>query len=488
MGIDREEAKKLKPLTEKEYQELKRKCEENDGYASIMGDDVERLAILSYKGDKRAKKILDCFNDEVLDKETIEQIQESWKLREKMDALLEEIKGSYKEAKEDPKLANDFIQRLEELNKLFENMNPIGFKEEKQKQERRSRKQAHEVGAISNLPKNILYPILDGYENYMSTDQEEKGAAYIIPIATAENLNFKDGKIYFENNKELTKAEIRNLQTNEAIYNIDQPLLRQLYSIILSDFHSNGMIEPKDKITVHANELAQVIGIKGSINKQNIGLMRDKLIRFHNQVGAMTIMRNGKPDESYFPLLNFEGYDAKYNTFSFSSPYINEIIKRFYPIETKRQQILRKNIKPLELPENHSNLILSSITSERNRAAVENVYIIVPLIERAAKDGNTKPFISVSEIIERNDKIRERLETTSNPTLLLQRVFKRTWELLKEKTQLTERYSNIGITTDMETITLIKDIDPKKTNGAILPTGATKDSMILYFPHEGNIN
>ena len=88
------------------------------------------------------------------------------------------------------------------------------------------------------------------------------------------------------------------------------------------------------------------------------------------------------------------------------------------------------------MPSHHSYIVKSSISSERSQAAVENVVIIMTTIEQA--EDNT-PHIKASTIIDRNSQFKERLEESKNPIQLLQRTFKRTWELLHEKTWL-ERY------------------------------------------------
>ena len=56
--------------------------------------------------------------------------------------------------------------------------------------------------------------------------------------------------------------------------------------------------------------------------------------------------------------------------------------------------------------------------------------------------------------------------------MLLKRIFKRTWELLREQTHLTEVYKNIQ---------LPDPNDPKN-----IPTAKTLN-MVFSFPHEGKI-
>lgn len=56
--------------------------------------------------------------------------------------------------------------------------------------------------------------------------------------------------------------------------------------------------------------------------------------------------------------------------------------------------------------------------TERNKVAVENVFIIVQLIEQA---GDNIPRIKASTLIERNPQLQERLENSTNKRQQAQR-------------------------------------------------------------------
>lgn len=487
MGIDREEAKKLKPLTEKEYQELKQKCEENDGYASITGDDLEKLTILSYKGDERARKILDSFNEEVLDKEIIEQIQESWILQDKVETLLGEIKENYDEAKEDPKLLDNYIQRLEEIDKLLTRQSSIGFKETPQKKTKRTKEKSYQAGAIANIPEWVATLNKDGFQNYLGLQKKDDAKAYLEMYNANVDLEIKGTKLSIksignlEGNKNLQKyseIELQNYQTKEGISKIDMPLLRYLYSILWKDFVDNGCKKTKDIIIVNAQDLAEKIGIKGNISKNNIKPLQEKMQSFHHIVGVMSVTRNGKKDKSYYQVLNFEFYDSENNNIAFSSPYMNKVIGSIQESLVRPQMLQTKQTTNL-YDVYHSNLIDSSIISEKNKAAVENVFFIIKEIEQTE---DNIIIIPARVIVENNDQLNERMKTAPNATKLLNRTFTKTWELLQTKTKLIENYKNLCIKTDaMDDFTPFSKIDFEN----YVPTKRSLYSMIFHFSHNG---
>ena len=355
----------------------------------------------------------------------------------------------------------------------------------------RTKSAAHKAGAAVKLPTSLAVPTFKPYQFAMSLYQDKEGNAYLQPLSDTENLIFENGRMYFNDNertRELTEVELQRIKTKEGIEDINLSLLRQFYSLIYFFFEQSGYREPQDKITIYLPRIAENLGWKPNFSKKNIDELLNRVQSFHNIVGVYhTKNKAGKDVESYFPVLNFEGYDAKENSISFSSPYMNFIIKRIYKgaiqRDKKGEPKLKKHSSQYLLEANHSFLIDSSIGVERNKAAVENVVQIVQLIEQA---GNSLPNIGASTLIERNPQLQERLENSTNKQQLLKRVFSKTWELLRDKTELIKTYAGIAITIDKEKLsdaTPLAEIDPK--NPALLPNMFTLDSTVFYFPHNG---
>lgn len=331
----------------------------------------------------------------------------------------------------------------------------------------RTKAKAEKAGAITEAPTSLAIPTLSSYQYSMSLYKE--GGAYLQPLSSMDGLRFKGGKLYFDGArmKEVSEAELRDLRTKEGIEELDLTALRFYYSILFNQFQLSSYKVLQDIVPISASILTG----RNDPNKMDINAAIAKVQSFHNVMGVVKGTRNGKPTESYYQVLNFEYYDEKKNIIAFSSPYMNYVIKTIYNLSIRKTKDgkpkLKKNGTPLMLP-SHSYMIDSSITKERNKAAAENVVILVTLIEQA---GDNIPRIKASTLIERNVQLAERLETAENPRALLKRVFTKTWELLRTKTRLTEFYKNIQLP------------DPK--DPAFMPTMRTLDKVVFTFPHEG---
>lgn len=335
----------------------------------------------------------------------------------------------------------------------------------------RTKKKARQAGAIVEAPKTMPIVTFQKYQYSMSLYQS--GGAYLQPLSSTDGLKFKNGKMYFDGAKmkEVSEVELQNMKTKEGIEHIDLSTLRIFYSIILTQFEANNCRGLQDVLTMRVPTLAEFIGLQSNLNKKDIARVIEKTQSYHNVIGVLHGTRNGKPVQSLYPVLNFEGYNDKTNTISFSSPYMNYVIKTVYNLSIKKtkdgKKKLKKNGDPLRLP-SHSYLIDSSIAKERNKAAVENVVIIITLIEQA---GDNIPRIKAKTIVERNVQLAERLSESKNQAQLLKRTFIKTWQLLRENTKLQEAYKEIEL--------------PQPNDPAFIPTPKTIEEMVFSFPHKG---
>lgn len=323
------------------------------------------------------------------------------------------------------------------------------------------------AGGLDEIPTSLAFPTMAKYQYSIGLHNE--GDAYIQPLTSTDGLSFDDGKMFFANNriKQISEVELQNMKTKDGIDTIDLPLLRTFYSIIFNAFQKTNYQQVKPVITLYVPELAKYLGLrKSGLSREDITNIIIKTQAFHNIVGIQQGTRNGKPVQSIYPVLNFEGYNEDNNTISISSPYFNNLIRTLYDIAVKKD----KDGKPtFALPMN-SYLVHSDIVKERNKVAVENVFIIVALIEQA---GNNIPRIKASTIVERNVQLQERLSNHAKPNLLLSRTFKKTWELLRNKTTLGQSYCNIQLP------------DPK--DPANIPTMSTLETTVFKFQHDGKI-
>lgn len=353
-------------------------------------------------------------------------------------------------------------------------------REREEKQHYKTKAIAAKDNDISSCPDRLAVPTSPNFEHSISWHQEGKAHLFNLSITT-DSLEFKDGKMFFKGALEpISTVELKDMSTNEGIEEIDIPLLTMYYSIILNSFMEK--VKQGWDFRVAANMITRIyapdlmrcldtLSDEGGASEDKIARIMSKTRDFHTIVGIHHITRNGRPDKSYFPVMNFEGYDSKTNTISFYSPYLMYIVRTIFAdaikLDRKGDPRLKRNGQPMLWPSN-SFLIKPSIVSERNKAAVENVFILVQLIEQA---GNNTPHIKASTIVERNEALKQRLKRDTHPNRLLSRVFKRTWELLREQTTLLDTYEDIKL--------------PDPDDVANIPTSGNIDKVIFSFPHKG---
>ena len=346
---------------------------------------------------------------------------------------------------------------------------------------------SYRTKAKSGVNSDIRYPnkvAIPTYQPYQyATSLFPDGLAYLQPGINTDVLKFQDGKLFFEDPsgimRKVSEAElITNFRTQEPITKINGlHILRVYYSIILENYIDaiKKKLPLPTIIKLYVPDLAEYLGYDREINPETIKGIIAKMMSFHNVIGVMRSTRNDKVYKSFYPIFFFSGYDEKTNTIEIYSPYVHKVIETIYEEAIKRDAKtylpkLNQKGEPIRLP-SHSFLIKPSIGNEKNLAAIENVMIIVQLIEQS---GNYPANIKVSTIIERNPQFKYRLDESNSKhkTQLLQRIFKRTWELLRTETTLIDAYKNIQL--------------PDPNNPANIPTMKTLD-MVFTFPHEGKL-
>lgn len=312
----------------------------------------------------------------------------------------------------------------------------------------------------------------------------EQGNAYIRQI-NMDGLTFKNGKLYFKDYRarEASEVELQDLKTKENIEKINLPFLQFLYTILFKEWEKSiqdqangkpGKIPPVSKF--YLPDILKARGISSNAGQTSIDAIKNDISALHNVVGVLKV--KGYKNPSYYPVLLFEGYDTATNTISISSPYLLHVVKEIYSFSVRRtkdgEPRLRKDGTPQRIAVN-SYLIHSEITKERNKAAVQNVFLLVQSIEnRGGERGKLNEFsISAESLIERNPLLKYQL-TKKNPAQTLKRCFVKTWELLEAKTDLKEKYINIKL--------------PDPRNPADIPTLKGLSDHIIKITHYGKVN
>ena len=297
-----------------------------------------------------------------------------------------------------------------------------------------------------------------------------------IDILQVKKLKFANGVLYFDGAK-FTEVHLRHIKTKEGIEKIDLMLLQFYFSIILDQFYTKlkkGELDPTAAtilpITIYVPDLIRKLGEYGHFDQQKAEEIGNKTFDFQGIIGVMRSIE--KPQyKNYFPVLIFRGYEGAPNTITFESPYLEYLIRAIYreSIRTTKhgKPQFKKDGTP-ELKPSYSYLVKPALTFERNKAAAENVLIITTLIEQAGGNG---AHISAQTLIERNPVLEQRLKSSRNPVQLLQRVFKRTWKLLRDQTRLMEVYEEIELP------------DPNDTTN--IPTPSNLREHIFEFTHKG---
>lgn len=328
---------------------------------------------------------------------------------------------------------------------------------------------------LRRLPDRAAFPTLKDYRS--ATSLFEDGNAYLKNLKDMDSLQFRQNKLFFNGNGDLqqvSEMELQNLQTKEGIENINLPFLQFYYSILFSSYEYAFRTGTKiPKVTkIYFPDLAEKRGLGRNISKSNIDTIMNDVKSFHNVVGVLHITRNGKPDKSYFPVLNFEGYDAATNAFSISSPYLIHVIDTIYKAAARKTEtvsIKKKTTGELITRAFNTYVVKQEIQKERNKTAVFNVFLICQGIE--SKGGKNGYEIAASTLIDRNQQLKHRLENVKNPRATLTRCFKKTFELLHTMTDLEEKYIDIEI--------------PDPGNPANIPTMSTLDGFVIRIPHKG---
>ena len=358
-------------------------------------------------------------------------------------------------------------QKLEGINITSLHPTTNNINADTPKKTYRTRKKAGETSEIPNRLPVITNHI---YQNALTFNKNSD--AYLQPLYDISQMEYRDGILLLKG-LPATSAELSSFYMpkgeNIEIFNLS--LLRVLYGIILTEISGSSHVDMVNEqtITIYYPDFSRTIGKSPNISKSDVIEFINNIKLFESVIG---IINNGTKGSDLLPVLVFKEYNAVKNTISFSSPYMIRVIKDIFEASIKKNKkgliLLKKNGEPQMLPA-HSYLIDMRIVKERNKKAVEIVFIIVTLIEQT---GNNIPHIRAKTIIERNTLLHNSLnnQTSGNKSILLKRAFSKAWQLLRTKTFLTETYINIQLP------------DPQDT--AAIPTASTLD-MVFEFPHNG---
>ena len=357
------------------------------------------------------------------------------------------------------------------------------------KKRHRTARKAKAAGAITQMPDRLAIITYPKMEYSISERPNDTAYLQLITPDMARDLQYQDGALSFPRIDDSRATLVTDaMQSGERAISdteIDLPLIRVLYSIILQDVEHALITDPgeierqiNDKqfvarsVRIHVPALLYAIGLK-HYNNRDITNYVGKIMRMNRIMGIMIVKRDGREYKNYYSVMQTAQYIESQNIIEISSPYLNKLIAEILSRSVQRDKrdriIYKRNGQPQRMA-SHSYLVKSSITKEKNKTAIEMTNIIVTLIEQA---GDNIGQIKASTIIDRCPMLAQRLsaaKTTRDKNDVLKRAFSGTWKLLRSQTYLTEVYEDIQLPPP--------DLVPTTTNL----------DMVFQFPHKGKRN
>ena len=349
-----------------------------------------------------------------------------------------------------------------------------------QQAEKQKQQKAREQGQKPQRTQRAGNLVSAGFYQYLISDKKYQGAlttqanknAYIALMNPDffKRLDFENGTVMFDQEtagivKQYSKGKYTDVQ------DLDFPLLTQIYTAAVK----SNIRHDAFTITVSLPQFFREMGIETS--KGNAPDIMAKLHSFENCVG---IMPGTQTVSKLFSIIQL---DMKNQTMTFAVPYImklSEVLAEKNHVEKKtRQGALIDYQQPY-----HNTLVHSSIAKERNKTAVELVYLITTgLLQRGyipdiqtyrKKNAKTKYpervtySISFRSLINDAPLLRGRIQSykeTSNKNNALRRAFEKAYQLIDKKTDAAEWFIDLQ-------------------GNRIVPTMATLDDE-LTFTHNG---
>lgn len=317
--------------------------------------------------------------------------------------------------------------------------------------------QDHQILVPSDNTKPNLAIILDkNYKDSLTIANDKtknKFFSYIQPIA--ESLEYKNGTLQLKGFP-ISYAQLENIDEPSIVPDINVGLLRSLYTLMLP-FIIKKTIESDDAlyvgVTISVPQMCKWIGLNENYSNDSRDALIANLLQFQSLLGVITNPLSKKKEKH--PVFLYAGEDTVKNTVTFFSPYLSKVIslitKSNYKRDSSGKIMFRKDGEPIALSK-HSYLIHSDIVKEKNRKAVEIVYIIVQLIED--NPGNKEPSITAADIVEKTFYLYNSLVEAPNCqayNTYLKRTFLKAWKLLEEKTDLKNKYPSIEFPKDYPT-------------------------------------
>ena len=339
--------------------------------------------------------------------------------------------------------------------------------EAKQKQE-----QAKEQGQKPQRTQRAGNLVSGGFYQYVISDKK-----YQHGITTQQNkyayislmqpdffnlLDFKDGTILYDSEtagivKKYSKGKYIDVQE------LDFPLLTQIYTAAVRA----NIRHDTFTITVSLPQFFREMGID-----TRAGNAADAMAKLHSFENCVGIMPETQTISKLFSIIDL---DMKRQTMTFAVPYI----MRLYEVLGDKNHIEKKTRKGELIDYKqpyHNTLVHSSIAKERNKTAVELVYLITTgLLQRGytpdiqtykKKDARTQYperitySVRFRTLINDAPLLRGRVQSykdVKDRNRALRRAFEKAYQLLQKKTDAAEWFVNLQYSSIVPTMATLDD-------------------------------
>lgn len=300
------------------------------------------------------------------------------------------------------------------------------------------------------------------YQHALTTQRNKNAYISLMQPDFFNQLDFKEGTIIYDSEtagivKKYSKGKYIDVQE------LDFPLLTQIYTAAVKA----NIRHDAYTITVSLPKFFREMGVE--MQKGNAPDVMNKLHSFENCVG---IMPGTQTISKLFSIIDL---DMRQQTMTFAVPYI----MRLYDVLGEKNHIEKKT-RQGELIDYqhpyHNTLVHSSIAKERNKPAVELVYLITTgLLQRGyipdiktyrKKDAKTKYpdrvtySVRFRTLINDAPLLRGRIQSYNNvndKNKALRRAFDKAYQLLKKKTDAGEWFINLQYSTVVPTMANLDD-------------------------------
>lgn len=346
---------------------------------------------------------------------------------------------------------------------------------QKQKQEKKDKPAAEKTAASSLVSTGFYQSVISDkdYQHALSTQKNRNAYIALMKPEFFEQFKFENGEMTY--NDEVAGIIKQSSQGKyEDLKELDLPLLWNFYTAAMNAHTRYDAYT----ITVSTQKFFKEAHI--DTQSGNAQEVMKKLNTFKNCVG---IMPGTKTIANLFSVIEIDG---KKGEMTFAVPYMFRLFAILEEKNNVQKQTKQGLLYEYEKP-HHNRLVHSSIASERNKTAVEIVYVITNgLLQRGytpdsklrqnknvvySEDAMSDVVypISYRGILNECPMLRMRIHSyqeQKNKNNALQRAFKKAYELLENKTDTFLYFSDLRI------------------RNKIIPTMNTLDSMI-EFVHKG---